>query len=124
MDCITAFDLTDGDELMEQTCASDTCRSCQSAVSNGCEVCDLCKDFVCCLQCTSWLPFHRFIDGSVIRDTCEQRQVKKHKKSAFGGIVQEVPIPCSETDVDYGEFLRSHAHTIENIVQQGLNQHM
>ena len=117
---ITDFDLNDN--LMEQACATGECRSCLSTVPYGQDLCNQCKDFAFCQVCNTWLPAHRFNESTQCSE-CVEKQLKPLRNSAFGGVIAELPLPCSQVDVDFNEFLNAHAQTITDLMQQRLNQH-
>lgn len=122
-DFITEFDLTDGDNLMKEMCAGSSCRACKVPLPHGHDVCRLCINHHHCADCSRWLPPALFPDSMIICEACLKRKMKEYRKSAFDGIVCEEPINTSVLDVDIGEFIRTHAHVITDIIQQAVNRH-
>ena len=99
-----------------------TCRSCQSTLPYGQDVCSQCKDFAFCPVCKTLILPHRF-DGSINCSEYIEKQMKPLRKSAFGGVIAEVPLSCSELDVNFTETLNTPAQTITDLIQRRLNQH-
>ena len=100
------------------------CHNCYNIIcTDGGDICSVCKLHHKCIRCYRYLHKERYEDGKSICKACDRILLHPLKKTAFNGTIEEYEIATCDYDVDVGEFLRSNASTVTNIIQEAVLKH-
>ena len=58
-----------------------------------------------------------------VSQNCEKRRTKRRTRTALNNIIAETSLPVTRFDTSFESLINTRQHTIEDIVQDALQQH-
>ena len=102
--------------------ANSRCKNCR--VPSAEELCSVCINYRKCNHCRRHLPHSLFDDDEVICKTCKRKlSTERIDRTAFNGLAREVHLRTSGGDSDLNAFLTNSNNQLDEVLQQGLNEH-